>query len=87
MCQEGLRIRNEQDFFVLLDELAKQIRNANWTQSTDDILECMEGMIGYLDDANLDLTSDGLNWEQIGAMIQEGVKRTKAYQCSQPDLE
>jgi hypothetical protein len=86
MHEDTTNIETERDFVVLLDRLAKQVRNTDWTQSTEDVSECLYGMIDYLDNTT-DPTSprDGLKWNEIGAMILEGLKKTKAYQTTLPD--
>jgi len=80
MHEDTPNIETERDFIVLLDQLAKQIRDTDWTQSTEDVSECLYGMIEYLD--NVDSLSEraGLKWNNISAMILEGLKKTRAYQ-------
>ena len=88
MNEETPDIETERDFVVLLDRLAKQIRDLDWTPSTDDVSEWLYGMIDYLDNStDPGLQRDGLRWDELGAMILEGLKRTKAYQATLPESD
>ena len=85
--KEDLRqLDTERDFIGLVDRLANGIRGTDWGQATDDISECLYGMIDYLDSSS-DPTSprDGLKWSEIGAMILEGLEQTKTHQSVQRD--
>ena len=88
MNESTAQIETDRDFANLIDQLANGIRRTDWGPSTDDISRWLYGMIDYVDNS-IDPTSarDGLKWNEIGAMILEGLNKTKACQSLQSDAD
>lgn len=70
MNKETTQIVTEWDFVVFLGQIAERLHEDDLTHAKADLLECLDGMIEYLDNTDSELPRDGLKWAKIAAMIR-----------------